>query len=213
MQMVERPWGVASYGAASVRSIPDLARIRFRITRLQQTPSQAFESAGHAVRAVRDSLRRHSVPDAAVDRSRLLLTSAWSGYGADRKFLGFQCQAGFGVESRNLDGLESLVVDLVAAGANEIEGIDFDVIAKRELRAQARREAVAAARDKAQLYAEAAGVTLGPVIHIDDVDPEQLGQERYRGHFAAGEASSGDLSPGHVVVSAAVVLGFSITHG
>jgi hypothetical protein len=48
-----------------------------------------------------------------------------------------------------------MLVDVVAAGANEIESVDFDVIAKRELRAEDRRKAVAAARAKADLYAEA----------------------------------------------------------
>jgi uncharacterized protein len=211
MEMVERPWGVAAFGAASVKASPDLARIRFRVTRLQPTPSQSFAMAGHSVRAVRETLRRHGVPDGAVQRSRTGISSSWSGYGADRKFLGHLTQASFAVESRDLDGLEQLIIDLVAAGANEIDGVDFDVVAKRELRAEARKEAVAAARAKAQLYAEAAGVGLGPVIHIDDVDPEQR-LEPYRGHSAGGEAAAGDWSPGHVVVAAAVILGFSIIH-
>lgn len=212
MQMVEQPWGVAAYGAASVKSMPDLARIRFRVTRLQPTPSQAFAMAGDAVRVVRETLRRNQIPDGAVERSRIGLASAWSGYGPDRKFLGHQCSASFVVESRDLDGLEQLLVNLVVAGANEIDGVDFDVTTKKELRAEARRQAVAAARDKARLYAEAAGVGLGPVIHIDDVDPERPGLETFRGHDAGGEAAAGALSPGHVVVAAAVILGFSITH-
>jgi uncharacterized protein len=211
-QMVERPWGVTSYGAASVRAVPDVVRIRFRVTRLESTPPEAFASAGHSVRLVRDTLRRHGIPDSGVQASRLALSTSWSGYGADRKFLGYQCQASFGVESRDLDRLEPLVIDLVAAGAYEIEGVDFDVTGKRELRAEARRQAVAAARDKAQIYAEAAGVRLGPVIHIDDVDAEKLGSQPYRSHSAMNEAASGDWSPGQVVVWAAVILGFSIVH-
>jgi uncharacterized protein YggE len=105
-----------------------------------------------------------------------------------------------------------LAIDLVAAGANEIEGVDFDVTTMGELRDEARRQAVAAARTKAGLYAEAAGARLGPVLHIDDVDSEHAGLERYRGHGAGGEAAAEDLAPGHVVVSAAVILGFSIIH-
>ena len=101
---------------------------------------------------------------------------------------------------------------LVAAGANEIEAVDFDVIGKGDMRAAARRQAVAAARRKAELYADAAGIRLGPVIHIEDVDPERVGAERYRGHGSGGAAAAEDLAPGHVVVSAAVVLGLSITH-
>jgi uncharacterized protein YggE len=144
MQMIERPWGVAVYGAASVKSQPDLVRTRFRVSRLEQTAAEAFAAASDAVRAVR---------------------------------------------------------------------VDFDVTAKAELRAEARRQAVAAARRKAELYAQAAGVRLGAVLHIDDVDPEQAGFERYRGHDTGGAATPQNLAPGHVVVSAAVILGFAINNG
>jgi uncharacterized protein YggE len=152
------------------------------------------------------------VPDAAVERSRLDLKSEWT-YGNERKFVGYRCKASFAVEFGNLDDVQPLLVDLVAAGANEIEAVDFDVTTKGELRVEARRQAVAAARRKAELYAEAAGVGLGAVLHIDDVDPEHVGFERYRGHGAGGAATPEDLAPGHVVVSAAVILGFSINNG
>jgi uncharacterized protein YggE len=103
-------------------------------------------------------------------------------------------------------------VDLVAAGANEIDAVEFDVTGKGELRAEARRQAVGAARRKAELYAEAAAVRLGAVLHIEDVDSDQVGIAHSRGHGMSGAASPEDLAPGHVVVSAAVVLGFSINH-
>jgi uncharacterized protein YggE len=212
MQTVKNPWGVTAYGAASVKAMPDLVRARFMVVRLEQTPSEAFAAANRAVQAVRETLRRHGVPDAAVQRSRLGLKSSWA-YGTERKFLGYQCQAAFSVESENLEDVQPLLVDLVDAGANEIEGIEFDVTGKREMRAESRRRAVRAARDKAELYAVAAGVRLGAVLHIQDVDPDEVGAERYRSHSSGGAASAEDLAPGHVVVSAAVILGFSIAHG
>jgi uncharacterized protein YggE len=213
MQMVERPWGVAAHGAASVKAAPDMVRARFKVIRLEQTPSRAFEAASAAVHTVREAVRAHQISDSAVERSRLDLKSAWSGYGPDRKFLGYQCQASFALQSGNLDDVQQLLVDLVAPGANEIEAVEFDVTAKPDLRAQARRQAVTAARNKAELYAEAAGVRLGAVIHIDDVDPEEGTTRLYREHGAAGgEPAPEDLAPGHVVVTAAVILGFSIAH-
>ncbi|MBO0839142.1 MAG: SIMPL domain-containing protein [Actinobacteria bacterium] len=212
MQLVERPWGVAAYGAASVKAMPDLVRVRFKVVRIAPTPSQSFAQASDSVHAVREVLRRHGIPDQDVERSHLGLTSAWSGFGPDRKFLGYSCHAAFAVESKDLDDVQRLLVDVVAAGANEIEGVDFDVTTKADLRAEARRQAVVAARNKATLYAEAAGCRLGHVVHIDDVDPENAGFERYRAHAMGGEASAEDLAPGHVVVSAAVILGFSIIH-
>jgi uncharacterized protein len=210
--MIERPWGITAFSSASVQAPPDLARLRFWVSRLQQTPAESFAMTSEAVGEVRRVLREHRVPDGSVQKSQLTLASSWSN-GIDRKFLGYKCQASFVVESRELDGVQQLLVDVVAAGANEIQGMSFDVIDKPALRADARRAAVVAARRKAQLYADAAGVRLGAVLHIDDVDPEKLGEGGYRSHSSAlSESSAENLAPGHVVVSAAVILGFAIAH-
>jgi uncharacterized protein len=212
MQMIERPWGVTAYGTASVKAAPDLVRLRFHVARLEQAPAQAFAAAAEAVGAVRRAIRARGVPDAAVQRSRLSLRSRWGSNGGERKFLGYQCQAWFCVESRDLDDVQQLLEGIVAAGTNEIEGVDFDVAGKPGLRAEARRAAVAAARRKAELYAGEAGVRLGAVVHIEDEDPEQV-RAGYRGHSSAAMgASEEDLAPGHVVVWAAVTLGFAIAH-
>jgi len=57
------------------------------------------------------------------------------------------------------------------------------------------------------------GVRLGAVLHIEDVDPDKLGEGAYRSHSTAhSEAFTDALAPGHVVVSAAVILGFAIAH-
>jgi hypothetical protein len=55
-------------------------------------------------------------------------------------------------------------------------------------------------------------VRLGAVVHIDDADPEDGTIHAHRLHFLArgGAPSSEDLAPGHVGVTAAVILGFSI---
>ena len=211
MQRIERPWGIKAYSTASVKAAPDLVRLRFHVARTQQTPAQAFAAAAEAVGAVRQAIRACNVPDTGVQRSRLSLKSQWS-FGNDRKFLGYGCRASFSVESRDLDGVQQLLVDIVAAGTNEIESVDFDVIDKPGLRAEARRAAVAAARRKAELYAAEAGVRLGAVVHIEDEDPEQVqGQYRSASSTRMG-ASDEDLAPGQVVISAAVTLGFAIAH-
>jgi uncharacterized protein YggE len=208
MQMIERPWGVATHGTASEKAAPDLARIRFKVVRLEQAPAAAFAAVNGAVRAVRQVLRDHGVPDSAVEGSRLDLTSQWD-YGAERRFLGYQCQAAFAVESTDLDDIEQLLIDVVAAGAHEIDAVEFGVQAKADLQSRARAQAVAAARHKAESYAEAAGVRLGAVLHIDDVDTGQEPAFRAHATFKASSPEQ-DLTPGHVVVSAAVLVGFAI---
>jgi uncharacterized protein YggE len=122
MQMVERPWGITAFGAASVKAVPDLVRVRFKIVRVEQAAAAAFEAARAAVRAVRGVLREHGVGDAAVEGSRLDLKTATEYVDGARKFVGYQCQAAFAVESGALDDVEALLVDVVAAGRQRDRG-------------------------------------------------------------------------------------------
>ena len=68
---------------------------------------------------------------------------------------------------------------------------------------QPRRKAVAATRAKADLHAEAAGVRVGVVVHIEGIDTEQPGASSYRNQAEAAVTTAQDLAPGHIVVSAA----------
>ncbi len=63
---------------------------------------------------------------------------------------------------------------LVEAGVNSVEGVDFQVSNLAEVRSEARKQAMLAARRKADVYAAAAGITLGPVVHIEDTNPDLL---------------------------------------
>lgn len=209
-QSIDKPWGASVFGAASVDAAPDLARLRVAIKQTRPKPAEAFEVTRSAVNQVREVLRGHAIPDNAVSTSRLNLQSTWSFNNNERKFLGYACTASFVIEVRELEGLEAILVDVVDAGANHVDGVEFDVSSKKQLRANAREAAVAAAQEKATLYAQAAGVRLGPVVHIKDIDSDQM-QNTYRSHSqAAAVGGEGDLTPGKINVSAGVVLGFSL---
>jgi uncharacterized protein YggE len=208
-QSIENPWGISVFGAASVDVPPDLVRIRVAVKQTRQTPSESFEVCRGGVNQVREVLRGHGVPDAAVSTSQLMLRTAYT-FGSERTFLGHECTASFVIELRALERMEAVLVDVVEAGANHVDSVEFDVTAKQELRARARRAAVAAAREKAELYAEAAGARLGPVVHIKDVDSEQM-QSTYRRHGGGGETGGeGDLTPGKLSVTAGVLVGYAI---
>jgi uncharacterized protein YggE len=182
-QMVKNPWGISVYAAASVKAAPDLVRIRFRVARSERDATEAFSLVNEDVRAVREVLRRHGVADSAVDRSQLKLETDWNWEGNKRRFVGYECSAAFTVETRRLEDVQQLLIELISAGGKQIEAVDFDVVAKPQLRAEARVKAVEAARVKAELYAS------GP------------------------DSTEQDLAPGHVVVTGAVMLGFAIEHG
>jgi uncharacterized protein len=205
-QAIEEPWGISVFGAGTVRAEPGLARVQPAVDVLERSPDRAFEKAGAAVARLREVLRGHGVPDASVSGSRLGLSSEYDGHGGGRTLLGYRCQASYAVETEALDDLERLIVDMVDAGAHRIDSVEFDVRDKPALLDEARRRAVAVARRKAQVYAEAADVRLGPVLHIQDVESEPF--VAFRAAKVGGP--SGALAPGAVEVSAGVLLGFSL---
>lgn len=216
-QSIEHPVGANVYGSAVLRTEPDRAVAEIGVVRVASTAKAAFSETGKAVEAVVRSVRRNNISPEAVEVSRVVLTSAYEGFGQVQKFIGYRARVTFRILIDRLDGVESVLTGAVEAGANEVTSVKYLTTQLAELRAQARREAVAAARRKAEVYSEAAGVALGHVLHIEDVNPDSM---VYRGGHveAAGsdtdddEAASGALQSGSLVVSAAVMVTWSILH-
>jgi uncharacterized protein YggE len=205
-QLINHPWGVAVQGSARVTAPPDLVRIRFRITRLEQAPTLAFEAATTVLSHVRAVLRDHGV--AKTQESRLGLRTVWNYGEPTQTLVGYECTAALLVESTSLDDVPRLLADLVAAGAHEIDSVEFDVADRSSMQAEAGRQAVAAARATASGYASAAGMRLGTVLHIEDADAQPIAMALVS---RATPGSADDLAPGEVVVVASVRVGFAMT--
>ncbi len=91
------------------------------------------------------------------------------------------------VRLRDVAKLANVIDTLVGAGANDIGGIGFSVSNASKLLDEAREQAVADARRKAEIYAKAAGVTLGAPLSISEEGAP--GPMPYR-KMAAGMAAS-----------------------
>src|SRR5690606_36041629 len=81
------------------------------------------------------------------------------GYTLPPKINGYQVSNTVSVAVRDLGELGSILDKSVTVGANTINGVSFSVADPSELYNEARRAAFADARDKAALYANAAGAT------------------------------------------------------
>jgi uncharacterized protein YggE len=154
---------------------------------------------------VRDVLRDHDV--AKIQESRLGVRTVWSYGEPTQTLVGYECTAGLLIESTSLDDVPGLLADLVAAGAHEIDSVEFDVADRSSLQAEAGRQAVTAAHAKASLYASAGGMRLGAMLHIEDADSQPVAMA-----LASRSAPGGadDLAPGEIVVEASVRVGFAL---
>jgi uncharacterized protein len=210
-QAIPHPFGVTVFGSSIVRSAPDIASLTFAVSRLAQHPKDAFHDARTGAQAVRNYLVHANMTE--VGSSRINLSQSFRYIGGEQRFEGYLAKVSFHVLLRDLDRLEEVTAGVVDAGANEVHGLEFQTSYLKEIRAEARQRAVVAAREKAELYCTAAGVRLGRVIHIEDVNPDSLrGREGHVVHETQpdDEGTLGAFDPGSIVVGAAVLVAFEI---
>ncbi len=222
-QSVHRPFGITTYGSTTIRVDPDIASIHFAISRTEKHPKDSFRVVREASRKLADYLQKGDFKK-ATSSSRISLSEEWEYKAGSRQFVGYTARAGFHTLLFDLDQLENLLIGIVDAGVNEIHAVGFQTSHLKELRADARRKAVEAARAKAENYCLAAGVRLGGVIHIEDVNPDTADSfgRRYEGHAARQnmvdlpEPEEADnlqaFNPGAITVTAAVLLSFGIAN-
>lgn len=210
-QAIQRPNGVTVFGSCLLRVEPDYASIRIGVSRVAATPGPAFEAADQAARAVRQFLAAEGIADADLQISQLGLDQAYEGYGEQRRAIGYRAGSSFQITLHRLERFEPLMVGLVAVGADQIHSVHFRTRRLRELRAQARKSAVESARLKAEGYAAAAGARAGGVLHIEDVNADDLSRRSHMPDIdLANHDEAGSEGHGSIVVAAAVVCTFSL---
>jgi uncharacterized protein len=214
-QSIERPFGITVFGSSTQRIEPDRAAAEISVVRVAPAAAKAFAATREGVVAVRTFLRRNHVGDDAVEVSRIGLGTAYEGYGPGAKFLGYRGTASFRVLVDRLDDVEAILVGAVEAGANHVASLTYHTTRLQELRDEARRLAIAAARRKAEVLATAAGARVGNVLHIEDLNPDVLMATRAHGEVAPAanaeeDISAGAFRSGSLIVAASVLVSFAM---
>ncbi len=99
----------------------------------------------------------------------------------------------------------------VAAGANNVWGINFALDNTDAVGAQAREKAVADARSRAQSLAKLQGLSLGPVVSVSEVVGERSGPVRPMMMTFSAAASDGvPVSSGELSYSSQIEVVYSL---
>jgi uncharacterized protein YggE len=210
-QLIKTPFGINVFGSALIRVDPDIVSLNFSVSRLHQHPKEAFQDVRKASQGVRKYLEQAKVGE--VGTSRVNISQTFRYISNENKFVGYTARVSFHVLLRQLDSMEDVLSGIVDAGVNEITSVDFQTTRLKEIRAEARRRAISAAREKAENYCSAAQVHLGKVIHIEDVNPDTLRGREGHVSYEIQPDDSGEIKvfdPGSITVGAAVIIAFKI---
>jgi uncharacterized protein YggE len=163
------PAAISVTGEASVSVPPDLAHIDGGVTSEAKTAREASDANNAAMGKVLLALKGAGIEEKDFQTSRLSLQpqSAPNRTGPSA-IVGYRASNRVTIRLRDVTKVANVIDTLVGAGANEIGGINFMVSQASKLLDEARERAVADARRKAEIYAKAAGVTLGAPLSISE---------------------------------------------
>jgi uncharacterized protein YggE len=173
-------------GTGTVEAAPDMATLMIGVTTQAATAAEALAGNSKATDAVIARLTASGVEARDMQTSNLSINPNWTGYDSSTPTIsGYVASNMLTVRVRALDTTGAVLDAAVADGANTLNGMTFGLADPEPAYKEARKEAVADARDKAELLATAAGVKLGQVLSITDAGAMTDPAPMYRDAVAA----------------------------
>lgn len=156
-------------GHGSVAVAPDMATVSVGVEHQAPGAREAMGRVSGAVAAVLARLEAAGVEARDMQTSGLGLSPVHDyGDNGPPRLVGFRASNRVTVRIRDLARLGAVLDAVIADGANRIDGLSFGVAEPAPLRDEARAGAVADARHRAEVLAEAAGMTLGPLVSLSE---------------------------------------------
>ncbi|QWG13519.1 SIMPL domain-containing protein [Bradyrhizobium sediminis] len=202
------PPAISVTGEATVSVPPDLAQVDGGVTSEAKTAREASEANNAAMGKVLLALKAANIQEKDIQTSRLSLQPQYAPNRAGPSaVVGYRASNRVTIKVRDVSKVAGVIDTLVGAGANEIGGINFMVLQASKLLDEAREKAVADARRKAEIYARAAGVTLGAPLSISEEG--NAPPVPYR-RMAAGMVAAAPVAQGEETLSVTVSVSWAI---
>lgn len=159
---------VSAVGHVSAR--PDVARISGGVVSEAASAKEALSANSAAMEKLLAGLTSSGIASADIKTTSFDVSPRYHNNrdGNAPRIDGYRVTNQVLVVVRDLDRLGTLLDQLVTLGANQIGGLSFDIDKAEALQDQARKKAIVQARQRAEIYATAAGVRLGAVLVISE---------------------------------------------
>jgi len=167
-QSEQKTPSVSVTGEASISKAPDIAVLQAGVTSQAKTARDAMSASAKLMTAVLAALKESGIAENDIQTSRISLMPIREQNKNPANIVAVEASSLLTVRLRDINKSADVLDKMITAGANLVTGISFDVSDPSKLLDQARAEAIADARRKAEIYATAAGVSLGRPLSISE---------------------------------------------
>ena len=167
----DRAAAVTVVGSGMAAARPDTAEVSAGVVTQAATAAQALAQNNAAMDKVIKALTGIGIADKDIQTTNIsVVPQRRQGRQEPQppEIVGYEVSNQVRIKVRDLSELGRLLDTLVGQGANLLGGIRFSVGNPAPVLDQARAQAMADARRKAEVYARAAGMTLGPLLSIPE---------------------------------------------
>ena len=200
-------------GQGSAGAAPDIARLRAGVETDGATAAEALAANSALAARIIETLKAAGVAPRDLQTSGLNVQPVYDNRPRTQPqgmppVVGYRVGNTVAVTIRDLTGLGPAIDAVVRAGANRIDSVSFGLEDDRAAADEARRAAVADARNSAEVLSQAAGVKLVRVVSMSDggnFPPQPMAGISFR-----AEAMAVPVEAGETVVMANVTMVWEI---
>jgi len=168
-QCEEQPRYFSISGTAEVRVKPDRVTMVVGMMERSTDLSASKNKMAEVMKAIIAYSKQKGVEEKYIQTSHIAISPNYRYDNSDRlKLVYYEVNQSLSITLEDVDLYDQFIYDLLDMGVNTVSDIQFSSTEMRKYRDQARLQAVAAAKEKAQLLANAAGVKLGPVVNVTE---------------------------------------------
>jgi uncharacterized protein YggE len=210
---VDRPFPLVTVtGEASMTVKPDIAYTNAGVATEAKTPREAAEANARIMTAVIAALKQAGIAETDIGTTRFAIAPIYAPRErSEQRVTGFRVSNQVRAAVRDISKVGEVLDKLVAAGATDISGVNFTVSNASKLLDQARAAAVADARRKAELLAQAAGAQVGRAVNIAEDDAQPPRPYMQRAAAMAAPAST-PMEPGEETLRVSVTVSFELNN-
>jgi uncharacterized protein YggE len=199
---------VVGSGTASAR--PDMAEVTGGVVTQAATAAQALAQNSAAMDKVLKAVAALGIPDRDVQTINFnVVPQRRQGRQEPQppEIAGYEVSNQVRIKVRDLTAVGRVLDMLVGQGANALGGVSFSVGEPASVLDQARAKAMTDARHRAEVYAQAAAMKLGPVLSIREATP---GNSRFGEMPRAMAVSAVPIAPGEQDFQASVMVTYAL---
>jgi uncharacterized protein len=198
-------------GEGKVSISPDIAVLSIGVTANGNTVTEAQNQINSKINQVSEAIKALGVDSKDIQTNSYSVNPNYDFNSGTQRITGYNATTNLSIRVKKLDNINAVIDTSTQNGANQVNGLSFDVEDRTEAENEARQKAIEDAKKKAQQAAKIAGFKLGNLVNY---------QENFSGNGPiplparaenlAADKTTTQVEPGQTDIVISVTLSFEI---